>query len=69
MYEKLNTFVGTIRNQNIVQYVRMCRAEAAHRSLLTVMASTGIHESISMQTASNHVIYLLYDITVEGFED
>jgi len=35
--------------------------EAAHRNLLIIMASTGIHESISMQTVSNHVIYLLYD--------
>jgi len=35
--------------------------EAAHRSLLIITASTGIHESISVQTASNHAIYLLYD--------
>jgi len=44
--------------------------EAAHMSLLIVTASTGIHESISMQTASTHVIYLLYEyITVEDFDD
>jgi len=35
--------------------------KAAHKSVLIITASTGIRESISMQIASTHVIYLLYD--------